>query len=102
MGSADLLERERDGPGYIYKLSEKGRNLLQQIKKREREQREQDEDIFDYEDGVEEFVRYFEDEDFGYSEVEKRLVRSLRDTTRIRTSTCIVLWSFDQSVFSVV
>lgn len=71
MASAELLERERDGRGYVYRLSDEGRSRLQQIKKREREQREQDDDIFEYEDGIEEFIRYFENEEFGYSEVEK-------------------------------
>ena len=71
MADAELLGRERDGRSYVYWISDKGKNRIQQIKKRERERREQTEDIFDYENGIDEFVKYFESEEFGYSEVEK-------------------------------
>jgi DNA replicative helicase MCM subunit Mcm2 (Cdc46/Mcm family) len=71
MSNDDLLDRERSGRAYVYQLSSSGKNRLQQIKKRERERRETSDDIFEYEDGVEEFVNYFESPDYGHDEVTK-------------------------------
>jgi DNA replicative helicase MCM subunit Mcm2 (Cdc46/Mcm family) len=68
---SNLLEREKTGRVYTYRLSSKGENKLKQIKKRERNRKTETEDIFEYEDGIDEFVKYFEHEDYGYSEVKK-------------------------------
>ena len=70
LADADILEAERDGQRYEYSLSEKGRNRLQRIKKRERQRKEISDDIFDYENGINEFIEFFESDEYGYSEIE--------------------------------
>lgn len=71
MAKADLLDRERDGQSYSYKLSNKGKKRLQEINKRERERKVEEKDLFNYEDGVNEFVNYFENDAYGYEQVKK-------------------------------
>ncbi|MFB6199614.1 MAG: hypothetical protein ABEJ83_01940 [Candidatus Nanohaloarchaea archaeon] len=66
----NLLQREKDGRKWMYDLTEEGRNLLRKIRKRER-QKKDTEEIFDYENGFDEFVEYFEDEKYGFRQVEK-------------------------------
>jgi len=66
----NLLQREKDGRKWMYDLTEEGRNLLRKIRKRER-QKKDTEDIFDYENGFDEFVEYFESEEYGFRQVER-------------------------------
>lgn len=65
----EFLERERDGRGYKYWLSSKGKKTIQNIKKRERDRKEKERDLFEYEDGLEQFLDYFEDPDWGEEQI---------------------------------
>lgn len=64
------LKRQKEGRKMLYEISSKGRNYLQKVKKRERQKKDEDE-IFDYQDGYDHFVKYFESKDYGYNQIEK-------------------------------
>lgn len=64
------LNREKDGRKYLYSISEKGKNFLMKIRKRERQKKDED-DIFDYDDGYDEFSEFFESEDYGLGEIQR-------------------------------
>lgn len=66
----NFLSREKDGRKFMYELTEEGKNFLRKLRKRQR-QKKSEEEIFDYGDGFDEFVEYFESEEYGFSEVEK-------------------------------
>lgn len=65
-----LLNRNKKGRKSFYELTEKGRKFLMKIKKRER-QKKDDSDIFNYDDGFEEFVEFFESEEYGFNQIKR-------------------------------
>jgi len=65
------LERERDGKGFEYWLADKGQKFIRNLKKRERERKKKEDNIFEYEDGVEVFVDYFEENKKGKEQIRK-------------------------------
>lgn len=65
-----VLQREKDGRKWMYDLTESGKNFLRKIRKRER-QKKDTENLFDYGDGFDEFVEFFESEDYGFRQIEK-------------------------------
>ncbi len=65
-----FLEREKDGQRYLYTMTEKGRKYLMKIKKRERQKKDES-NLFDYDDGYEEFVDFFESENHGQNQIKK-------------------------------
>lgn len=67
---AALLSREKSGKKWMYSLSDRGQSYLRKVKKRER-QKKDEEDIFDYDTGYEEFLEYWEKEKYGFQEVQK-------------------------------
>ena len=64
------LKREKQGRKMLYEITSKGRNYIQKVKKRERQKKDEDE-IFDYEDGYDQFVKYFESKEYGFNQVKK-------------------------------
>lgn len=64
------LKREKDGKKWLYSVTNKGKNFLKKIRKRER-QRKDEEDIFDYDNGFDQFVQYFESQQWAYRQIEK-------------------------------
>jgi len=71
LASKEFLCREKDGNSYEYWLDSKGKKIIQKINKRERNRKQEEQDIFEYEDGINQFVEYFEETDEGQKQVKE-------------------------------